>query len=96
MTEETAMWVLNAMIGVSIVWGFGVTMKLVLLGRNIDDVSKDVAVLLQMHREPDNTGFGIAPLLPLIKDHNEAINALSGHIREQTVWMKASQRHGPN
>lgn len=96
MTEETAMWVLNAMIGVSIVWGFGVTMKLVLLGRNIDDVSKDVAALLQMHREPDNTGFGIAPLLPLIKDHNEAIRDLSMHIQVQTEWMKAQRPHGPN
>jgi len=54
-------------------------------------ISKESNELIKMHREPDNTGFGIAPLVPMISANTKALGELTSSIREQTIWMKANR-----
>lgn len=85
MTVEIAMWIMAAMLAPTMAWAMAVTINLLLMKRGIDD-------LVQMHRNPENTGFGIAPLLPLLENNTKALNELTAMTREQMIWMRANHR----
>lgn len=86
MTLEIALWLVAAAAVPTLGWGIGVTIKLLFMGRGIDD-------LVKMHRNPQNTGFGNAPLISLLENNTKALNELVTLTREQIAWMQANRNH---
>jgi hypothetical protein len=84
MTVDVAMYIAGAVLVPMIGWAISVTMAL-------NDLKSKTKELLEMHKNPDSTGFGNAPILPMIAANTAAIAALDKTNTELLIWLKATQ-----
>ena len=74
MTVEVALWLLGA----SVISLLGTGIKMWLMLRECHVMTKK---LLEMHENPDNTGFGTSGLASIIMDNTRAIKALIHYVK---------------
>lgn len=80
MTIETALWVVGAIIGPGVGWA--VHMTIVTLKQR-----DDLRILVEMHRKPDDHGFGTTRTNRIIEDNTRAMQALTHYIQ----WLVKQQ-----
>lgn len=81
MTPEIAMYILGAMTLPAVGWAITAQFQLL-------NVRADLKTLVEMHKNPDNTGFGTRPLITLVTDNTRALNGMTAAVTEQTAWFK--------
>ncbi len=75
------MYVLGALLLPAIGWATAMQWQLLVLRREVQE-------LLELHKNPDNTGFGTRPLESLVRDNITAITGLTAAVNEQTAYFR--------
>ena len=76
MDQTTALWVLGVILVPSVSWAIRITFL-------ITRIKDDMAKLLYMHENPENTGFGTVGFTHVIEENTKAIKALTHYV----VWL---------
>ena len=81
MTPEVAMYVMSALLVPALAWAIGMQWQLLVVRRELQE-------LLDMHKNPDNTGFGTRQLESLVRENITVIGVLTNAVNEQTAYFK--------
>ena len=81
MTAEIAMYAFGALLIPAVGWAIALQIQLLMMSWSIKE-------LLDMHKQPDNTGFGTRKLETFVTSNTIALDKLAAAIDRQTAYMK--------
>ena len=80
MNIEVAVWVIAGAIIPAVVYAFGMKARATSIKNDITEVREDTSLLVTMHRDPDQYGFGTTETNEAQKENTRAVRDLTHYI----------------